>query len=392
MIDVATPTTIKARAHAAIWAGKGPTQWSCIDPEVWDHNEKGLLAVLVEHLHLGLTGLRQDYLAEKAGVCARTVIRKLKVLERAGVVTCQRGRTRGDRGAQEVNVYTLHIEALEGWVGQSRPAEWDPPTRQVDDSQLPNPGHLDAAREACRMAGLLDHEAAEELKAAARADLEALRAARADETIAARTAANDRRKQKVLELAEKSRAGITAKAAQKSAGALPPEVGDTVSDASVREGRGPAAGAPPPERLPGVAVPVSHSPKFERGPSRQPFHDGAASAPKPRAPAEAVPSTTADVIAAVEQWARESPADEILRMLARAVRRKEFAVKLAAAYVTGGRKLSVNQEATLRTMDKELDALDAREINHAAGPGVRAVAAPELGDEHHAVAARVRLP
>jgi len=91
----------------------------------WRPSEKAVLGLLLDR---GGEDLRVELsyrdLAERIDVSRRTVIAAIRVLRKAGVVTCTRGR---GGGAPAPNVYVVDHEALAGWSGKERPDTWESP-------------------------------------------------------------------------------------------------------------------------------------------------------------------------------------------------------------------------------------------------------------------------
>jgi DNA-binding MarR family transcriptional regulator len=102
---------------------KGPRLAQLLQQTAWRPSEKAVLGLLLD---LGGEELRVQLsvrdLAERIDVSRRTVIAAIRVLKKAGVVTCTRG-ARGGRDPQP-NVYVVNAEALAEWNGRERPETW----------------------------------------------------------------------------------------------------------------------------------------------------------------------------------------------------------------------------------------------------------------------------
>jgi len=101
---------------------KGPRLAQLFQQPAWRPSEKAVLGLLLdlggEELRVALS-LRD--LAERIDVSRRTVIAAIRVLEKAGVVTCTVGR--GGRHP-EPNIYVVDVEALAEWNDKARPDTW----------------------------------------------------------------------------------------------------------------------------------------------------------------------------------------------------------------------------------------------------------------------------
>jgi prophage antirepressor-like protein/DNA-binding MarR family transcriptional regulator len=99
---------------------KGKRHGLLFQQSSWRPAEKAVLALLLDLADADqrIEGHSHQDLAERLDLTKWTVTQALGVLERAGVIRCMRE----DRAT---NRYVLDLEALAGWNGKERPAEWD---------------------------------------------------------------------------------------------------------------------------------------------------------------------------------------------------------------------------------------------------------------------------
>ncbi len=101
---------------------KGPHLALLLHQPAWRPAEKAVLGLLL------MTGgearrveLSYRDIAERLNLSRRTVLDAVRILEKARVVTCRRGRGGRD---PEPNVYVVDFEALEEWNDKKRPEAW----------------------------------------------------------------------------------------------------------------------------------------------------------------------------------------------------------------------------------------------------------------------------